>query len=66
MCRIIFENLSVDRVSNSSGIFSGTNAQSKFKAEQTKFEGNGRVVGDRNTLQANRHLVIKKPDSQGE
>ncbi|ELK49081.1 hypothetical protein QRD89_16790 [Halobacillus sp. ACCC02827] len=61
MCRIIFDQLSVHQISNASGIYSGTNIPSGFRSTQKKWEGNGKVVGDRNILQSNKHLVIKKP-----
>ncbi|MGP4077119.1 hypothetical protein [Halobacillus sp. K22] len=66
MTRISFHNLTVDQVSNSSGIYSGTNVQSKFSAYHQKNEGSGMIIGNKNVLQQNRHLIIKKPNPQGE
>lgn len=64
MGHIIFEQLIVDQISNSSGIYSGTNVQSNYKAEEHRWEGNGKVVGHHNILQHNKHLIIKRPDCQ--
>ncbi|MFZ0370204.1 MAG: hypothetical protein WAM07_11490 [Halobacillus sp.] len=66
MTRISFHNLTVDQVSNSSGIYSGTNVQSRFSAHRQKNEGNGMIIGNKNVLQQNRHLIIKKPNPHGE
>ncbi|MBN9655150.1 hypothetical protein J0K78_12790 [Halobacillus sp. GSS1] len=64
MSHIQFKNLSVDQISATSGIFSGTNLQSGFKAVQQSWEGNGKIIGDKNTLQHSKHLVIKRPSKR--
>ncbi|MCA0972491.1 hypothetical protein LCM20_17990 [Halobacillus litoralis] len=65
MANIKFHNITVDQITNASGIYSGQNVPLRYKSESRKFEGLGRVVGDRNDIHHNRHLIIKKPDDQG-
>ncbi|SFK16303.1 hypothetical protein SAMN04487936_10881 [Halobacillus dabanensis] len=65
MAQIIFKHLTVDQIRDASGIYSGTNIQSKYKANERRFEGNGKIVGDQNLLQHNKHLIIKRPDCRG-
>ncbi|MYL20215.1 hypothetical protein GLW04_09980 [Halobacillus litoralis] len=66
MCRIQFDQLSIHQVSKSSGVFQGTNFQSGFKAHARMFEGNGKVVGHRNSLLHNKHLIMKRPSADGD
>ncbi|MYL49461.1 hypothetical protein GLV98_08185 [Halobacillus litoralis] len=64
MSHIQFRNLSVDQITDASGIFSGTNLQSGFKAVEQRWEGNGKIIGHKNTLQHNKHLIIKRPSKR--
>ncbi|ARI76112.1 hypothetical protein [Halobacillus mangrovi] len=66
MSRINFNQLNIDQISNSSGVYSGMNAQSRYKAYQKHYEGNGKMAGDRNLLINNKHLIIRPPANQGD
>lgn len=59
MPKIRFNDLKVNEVSKSSGIFSGENMQVKWKFVSTHDEGFGKVDGDHNNLSSNKHIVKK-------
>ncbi|WP_079477227.1 hypothetical protein [Halobacillus salinus] len=65
MANIKFDNLIVDQIINSSGIYSGKNIPLRYKSENQKFEGLGKIVGNQNEIHNNRHLIIKRPEDQG-
>lgn len=65
MANIKFDNLIVDQITQSSGIYSGTNVPMRYRSEHHKHEGLGKITGDENEIHNNRHLIIKRPEDQG-
>lgn len=63
---IQFGKFTINKISDSSGVFSGDNLQTNFTSSTHKNEGSGTTTGDYNTVKHNKHLVAKKPDKQDE
>lgn len=58
MIHIEFDDLSVDTVSKTSGIFSGENVQIKWKSISITNEGHGMINGSDNNSYNNSSIVI--------
>jgi hypothetical protein len=58
MSRIIFNDLNVKEISNSSGVFSGLNFQIKWKHSKKINDGFGSMSGDKNVSLGNRNIVF--------
>ncbi|MCD5325724.1 MULTISPECIES: hypothetical protein [Pontibacillus] len=58
------EHFSVENITHSSGIFSGTNVQSSFSSSTHINEGNGAITGERNQMAHNHHVIISRPNDQ--
>ncbi|WP_261131302.1 hypothetical protein [Bacillus sp. Marseille-Q3570] len=61
---IRFNNFTIDNVSYSSGVFSGDNFQRGFTYKGRKYEGNGSIIGDRNVIINNKHVIKKNQYKQ--
>ena len=61
MLYIEFDNIKVDSISNSSGIFTGNNLHINWKASSTSNEGYGVLSGNNNRALNGKSAVIK-PD----
>ncbi|MGP4081364.1 hypothetical protein ACTWQL_15775 [Pseudalkalibacillus sp. R45] len=61
---IRFNNFTIDNVSSSSGVFSGDNFQKDFTYKGRKYEGHGSIIGDRNVIINNKHLIKKNQSEQ--
>ncbi|WP_345241676.1 hypothetical protein [Pontibacillus salipaludis] len=64
MSNLDIHHFSVDQITHSSGIFSGTNAQSSFSSSTHINEGNGTITGERNRVEHNHHVIINFPNDQ--
>jgi hypothetical protein len=68
MVRIVFGELRVNHISNSSGIFTGENRQTQWRHTAKSNDGFGEIHGDKNRLSHGTHIVIppnaagKKPE----
>jgi hypothetical protein len=58
MVRIFFNDLRIDQISNSSGVFSGRNMQTKWKHSKKINEGFGSLSGDKNITAGNRNVIL--------
>lgn len=59
MVYIEFDQIKVENISNSSGIFTGDNIQIKWKALNCSNEGCGTLDGDKNHSLNNQNIVIQ-------
>ncbi|MGM9988221.1 MAG: hypothetical protein ACI35O_13475 [Bacillaceae bacterium] len=64
MPRISFQHLNVETISQASGIFSGTNVHVGFRSVKQQNAGSGTVVGNKNVLSNNHHVVQKQEEKQ--
>lgn len=62
--KIVLKQLNVEKVSHSSGLFSGENLQVDWKSYKKINEGFGTMQGSRNVSTNNQHIV-KKVDFEG-
>lgn len=60
MLKIQFDELKIDTISESSGVFSGDNALVNWKAKSIKNEGFGSLSGNNNRYIKNKSVVIKE------
>lgn len=60
MVKINFEDLKINSIKSSSGIFSGTNYQVRWKHVRKSAEGFGRISGDKNTVKNGRNVIYRK------
>ncbi|MEH7385849.1 hypothetical protein V7147_10615 [Bacillus sp. JJ1521] len=58
--KIVLKQLNVEKVSDSSGIFSGENLQIDWKSYKKMNEGFGLMLGNHNQSTKNYHIVQKK------
>ncbi|WP_248924615.1 hypothetical protein [Paenibacillus hamazuiensis] len=58
MVKIIFGDLRIQSISQSSGVFSGENETAGWKHFSKTNEGFGKVAGNDNMLESNYHLVL--------
>ncbi|MBP2243219.1 hypothetical protein J2Z40_003807 [Cytobacillus eiseniae] len=63
MATIKFKQFTIDRMKDSSAVFSGNNFQHKFSSSIRKAEGNGAIIGDHNLVFNNIHTVKNKTQS---
>lgn len=59
MVNIKFEDLIIENISDSSGVFSGDNIQVKWKAYAKDNNGFGTISGDLNRSMNNRSILIR-------
>ncbi|KGX94058.1 hypothetical protein N781_00735 [Pontibacillus halophilus JSM 076056 = DSM 19796] len=64
MPEIWFKGFEIQRISDSSGVFSGTNQQYGFSARSQRTEGQGAIDGDYNLITHNKHVVMKHEKDQ--
>lgn len=57
MIKIVFKDLQINHLSNSSGVFSGENFQTGWKYSSKKNDGFGSISGNNNTSNKNYHIV---------
>lgn len=60
MVRIVFNDIRIEEVSHSSGVFSGHNLPLKWGHRSKSNEGYGSITGDNNTAKDNVHFVIDR------
>jgi hypothetical protein len=60
MANIVFRQLQIGKMSDSSGVFAGTNVQVNWKNQSETNEGMGSVTGDLNRLFHNADLAAVK------
>jgi hypothetical protein len=58
MVKIWFNDLRIQSISQSSGVFSGHNAVSGWKHYSKINEGFGKIQGENNVVEYNRHVVM--------
>ncbi|MDN4526704.1 hypothetical protein [Fictibacillus fluitans] len=58
MVKIQFNDMKIDKLSRSSGVFSGDNFHFRANATDKRNEGTGQLSGDGTVQINNRHLVI--------
>jgi hypothetical protein len=61
MVRITFQDLKINEISQSSGVFSGNNAQMNWKHVARVNEGQGVISGDHNVVTRSIHAICRKP-----
>ncbi|MGV3489056.1 MAG: hypothetical protein ACO1OC_10780 [Tuberibacillus sp.] len=64
MVKIRFNELNVDSVTRSSGIFSGRNQPIGWRSNQKVNQGFGEISGNKNETKEHIHLVIHAEDQQ--
>lgn len=57
MVKIIFNDLKIDEIAETSGVFSGTNIHVRWKHAGKTNEGFGRVSGDGNSADGGVHVL---------
>ncbi|MEA4848604.1 MAG: hypothetical protein VB106_15350 [Clostridiaceae bacterium] len=64
MVRIEFGDLTIEQISNSSGVFTGDNLQVKWRSCRKVDEGFGILEGDSNRSMYNQSAVIRPCESE--
>lgn len=65
MARIHFNDLKIDQISSSSGVFSGKNRQYGWRASKKTNDGNGSVSGNHNVFTEG-HYAVFQPQKASE
>jgi len=62
MVRIRLNDIKINEISSSSGLFYGHNIQANFSSVQKSNEGLGTTTGDKNKVVNGVHIVIRSDD----